>query len=163
MRLIAEQACVAETTIYRRWGSLTGVVAGAMSQLASSENPIPDNGTLAEDLQQLLQSVVTIIERPSIRRLFRFALSFGDSDESASDVRNAFGRARFPAGTAIIDRAIARGEIPPLRDAQTVIESLVGPAYVRTFLLERPVTEAVLETSVRSAMAIARGNSAASE
>lgn len=43
---IADDAGVAETTIYRRWGSITRLVTEALSAYAVTENPIPDTGRL---------------------------------------------------------------------------------------------------------------------
>lgn len=157
VKLIATRAGVAETTIYRRWGSLPGVIAGALSQLAVSENPIPDTGSLPDDLRALLGNVVAIIERPAVRRIFRFAMSLDDADSDAADARNAFWQSRFSTGAAIVLRAIERKEIPPLDDAQAVIETLVGAAYIRAFLLERPMTDTVIDDSVRAAMLVAHG------
>lgn len=150
VREIADEAGVAETTIYRRWGSLPGLISAALAEFALSENPIPDTGALEEDLTQLLRSVAAIIRRPSVRRIFGFVTALDDAD--AVGARKRFWETRFSAGSAIVDRAIERGEILPVSDPIAVIETLVGTAYVRTFLLDRPVTNEVISASVQSAL-----------
>lgn len=152
VREIAAEAGTAETTIYRRWGSLEGLIAAALGDYAVTENPIPDTGSLEADLSQLLRNVVSILERPEMRRIFRFSMSLDDGDEELTSARAQFWQVRFDAGTAVVQRAIERGEIAPLTDPQSVIETLVGVVYLRTFLLERPLTDEVFEQSVRAAL-----------
>ena len=154
--MVAAEAGVAETTIYRRWGSLPQVIAEAMSGLAVSENEIPDTGEFVTDLRQLLTNVAALIERPAVRRIFRFAISV-DDDADAARTRAEFWQTRFREGTAIVTRAIDRGEIPVSKDPQSVIETLVGTAYVRSFLLDRPITDEVITSSVKAAIEVARG------
>jgi hypothetical protein len=150
---------VAETTIYRRWGSLPQVIAEAMSGLAVSENEIPDTGEFATDLSQLLTNVAALIQRPAVRRIFRFAISIDDDDTDADRARAEFWQTRFREGKALVTRAIDRGEIPASKDPQLVIETLVGTAYVRSFLLDRPITEDVISSSVQAAIEVAQSGS----
>jgi len=157
---IAAEAAVAETTIYRRWGSLTRLVAEALSVYAVTENPIPDTGSLEEDLTRLLRNVSAIIERPAVRRIFRFMTSLEEDGEELAQTRTRFWETRFAAGTSIVTRAIERGEIPSGTDPDAVIEVLVGAVYVRSFLLERPLTEKILTDSVEAAMLTARRSAA---
>ncbi len=151
---VAHTANVAETTIYRRWGSLPGLISAALSEFTLSENPIPDSGSLEDDLTQLLRNVNAIIERPSVRRILRFAMSLDDED--AAHARRKFWKKRFAAGATIVDRAVQRDEAHPLTDPIAVIETLVGPSYVRSLLTERPITDAVVHESVQAALRIAR-------
>lgn len=153
---VATEAGVAETTIYRRWGSLPQVIAEAMSSLAVSENEIPDTGELETDLRQLLTNVAALIERPAVRRIFRFATSVDDDDADTAQTRAEFWQTRFREGTTIVTRAIDRGEIPASNDPQIVIETLVGPTYVRSFLLDRPIADDVITASVQAALEVAR-------
>jgi hypothetical protein len=46
----------------------------------------------------------------------------------------AFWAARFGAAAPIVERAIARGELDPRVDPNLVIETLIGPLYVRVLL-----------------------------
>src|SRR5260370_41084769 len=48
----AERADVAKTTIYRRWGSLDGLLADFMAERAARELPVPDEGGLDADLHR---------------------------------------------------------------------------------------------------------------
>lgn len=79
-----------------------------------------------------------------------------DDDDELARARTRFWETRFAAGTAVVIRAIERGEIPPLSDPHAVIEVLVGAVYVRLLLLDRPLTDSILTGSVRAAMFTAR-------
>src|SRR5262249_8238607 len=47
---------------------------------------------------------------------------------------------RLARTSVIVDRAIARGELPPNADARLIIQTLIGPLYVRLLLTGEPVT-----------------------
>ena len=54
----------------------------------------------------------------------------------------AFFNERFQRSGVIIERAIARGELPAGTDARLVLETACSPIYFRLFVSGDPVTEA---------------------
>lgn len=156
IREIAARAQVAETTLYRRWGTPMALLMEALSEFATIENPTPDTGSLDGDLRQLLHNVVALLERPEVRRMFRRILALSPVPGEAEDARHRFWLARFAAGAIIVERAIARGELVHGVAPDDLLEVLVGTAYVRAFLTERPLDQAMIERAVGSALALAR-------
>lgn len=157
VKRIAEEAEVAETTVYRRWGSLVDLVLAAVTAYASERNPIPDRGDLEADLRALLENVAGLLEQDATRRIFQFAVALEGSNEESTRARARFWNERFEAGGAIVARAVERGEIPAGVDPLAVIETLVGTVYVRAFVSGRPSTPDQLEASVRAALDVATG------
>lgn len=160
VKRIAEEAEVAETTVYRRWGSLVDLVLAAVTDYAGAENPIPDTGSLEADLGALLDNVAALLERDATRRMFGFAMVLEGSTEPASRARSQFWGERFTAGSAIVARAVDRGEIAAGVDPLAVIETLVGAVYVRAFVSGRESTPEQLAASVRAALDVARSQPA---
>jgi AcrR family transcriptional regulator len=155
IRDVAERAEVAESTIYRRWGTATVLAAEAVADYAFTENPIPDTGNLEDDLRQFLRNIVAILRQTEMRRLLRIAISLDDSDTQQAAAYTAFWNSRFDAGTTIVQRAIARAEVPPGTDSLPVIETLVGAVYARTFLLKQPIDNQLFEASIHAALHVA--------
>jgi hypothetical protein len=54
----------------------------------------------------------------------------------------AFWRDRLALTSVIVERAIERGEIPKDTDPNLVIETLIGPIYVRLLLTGEPISTA---------------------
>ncbi|WP_162234640.1 TetR/AcrR family transcriptional regulator [Gordonia phthalatica] len=154
IRAVAQAAGVAETTVYRRWPTVGDLAAAALLRLAARGNPIPDTGSLVEDLRLLLTQVTELLARPEVLRVVRSAVvAEGDA---ARHARNAFFQQRFAASSVIVERAIARGELPPDTDGLRLIESLVGPAYMRALFGYREIDDDFVESSIASVLATVR-------
>lgn len=145
---VAAAAGVAETTIYRRWPTQAHLAAAAIADLAGAQNPIPDTGTLEDDLRALLTQIVGLLEQPGVRRVIRTVISLDESDPTITDLKAEFWATRFAGSAAIVTRAIARGELPADTDPHEVIEELCSPVYFRTLVTGRPLDDAVVDSSV---------------
>lgn len=156
LRGVAQAAGVAETTVYRRWPTTSHLTAAALLRLASRDNPVPDTGSLASDLRSLLSQIVALLNRPEVMRAVRSAAAIdGDAPEVVA-AKDAFFDHRFQAAASIVERAVARGEIPPGTDPDFLIEALVAPAYLRALLLNRPLDERLVDECVTLALATCR-------
>ena len=153
VRDVARAAGVAETTVYRRWPTTSDLAAAALAHFAQVENPIPDTGTLEGDLRAMLSQIFDLLRRPEVERILRAAAALDSASPDAVEARMAFWRSRFTGSAQIIDRAVDRGELPLDTDPADVIEFLVAPAYLRLLLLDRPIDDALLDLSVRNAVA----------
>ena len=155
MRAVAQEAGVAETTVYRRWPSTDHLTAAALLRLADTDNPIPDTGSLEGDLSALLTQVVDLLSRPEVIRVVRSAAAL-DDEATVSQARTAFFSGRFAASSVIVERAVLRRELPSTADPYRVIETLVAPAYMRALLGNRTFDDQFVADSVAYALAGAR-------
>ncbi|MGO9963169.1 MAG: TetR/AcrR family transcriptional regulator [Acidimicrobiales bacterium] len=146
IREIAERAEVNESSIYRRWRTKADLVVDALLGRLGQEVPTPDTGSLREDLLVSLRAVRAFLATPFGENLVRLALR---NDLPILDAaRHKFWTDRFTRGSAMLDRAEARGELRPEIDRFLTIETLIGPVYFRFLLTREPLDEGVLETVV---------------
>ncbi len=146
IREIAKRAGVHESSIYRRWGTKANLVSDALASRMGLEVPTPDTGSLREDLLALLRALAAFIGTPLGENVVRMALRRDLPDSDAA--RDRFWTDRFTRGSAILDRAEARGELRPGIDRFLTLETLVGPLYLRLLLTGEPLNEAIIENVV---------------
>jgi AcrR family transcriptional regulator len=152
---VARIAGVDPATVYRRWPSRARLVTDALLDLAESAVAIPDTGTLAGDLTAFHRAVTRVLRNPRSRRIFEAAAAVqAERDDDVRSVLQVFWRRRFDGATVMLDRAVARGEIPPQRDAAFVIEQLVAPAYFRALVTGRPLDRRFTEGCVERVLVL---------
>ena len=54
---------------------------------------------------------------------------------------HGFWARRLTLSAEVVERAIQRGELPASTDANLVIETVIGPLWVRLLLTGEPITE----------------------
>lgn len=135
---VAARAGVAETTIYRRWGTRTALVADAVTELAAVNNPVPDTGTLRGDLHQLADQISDLISRPGIARLLA-AITALSADPDVATARRRFWNERFELTASVVHRAVERGELPEGVLPREVLETLSAPLYFRLLVVDQPL------------------------
>jgi AcrR family transcriptional regulator len=153
---VAARSGVNKTTIYRRWPTKAGLVAGAVHSIKAPVT-LPDTGDLARDLtagfveslcraeapelRGVLRMVQTEREHPEVRALVR------SLRETAAEVR----RARLRA-------SIARGELPADTDVelvQTLLSSAIfGPLSRLGERVEEAYVRGVIELVLAGVRAV---------
>ena len=153
---VAQRAGVAKTTIYRRWGSLDGLLADMMAEHAAQEIPVPDEGSLNGDLHALADRVVASLRVPALRAAFGVMVKEAATDPAARELLSRFLTGRFATMTVIIERAAARGELSPHTDAAGVLGTVSGVIYYRLYVLGEPVSQGIADCAAATALAAAR-------
>ncbi|MEV0080004.1 TetR/AcrR family transcriptional regulator [Nocardia neocaledoniensis] len=149
---IAARAGVAETTIYRRWGTRTALIAEAVTELAASGNPVPDTGALHTDLRTLAEQVAHLLQRPGTVRLVGTAIALS-ADPEVDSARRRFWDERFEKSSQVVIKAIDRGELPEGTDPREVLETLSAPLYFRLLVGDKPIDDAFLSRCVQDTLA----------
>lgn len=153
---VAQRAGTAKTTIYRRWGSLDGLLADLMAEHAAREVLAPDEGDLDSDLRELARAVVASLADPAIRAAFGSMLAAAVQDPAARGVLSSFLAGRIARMAVIIDRAVERGELPPDTDAADVIRTTAILIYGRLFFAGEPPSPLMADTVATAVAAAAR-------
>jgi AcrR family transcriptional regulator len=130
---IAERAGVHETSIRRRWGTKENLVGDALLNNSEQYLPIPDAGSLREDLVLFASELATYLRTPLGRALLH-AMTTAGEDPALADARAVFWQARYELASAMIDRAVARGEAPATVDSRLALEALIAPLHFRALL-----------------------------
>ncbi|NMO04495.1 TetR/AcrR family transcriptional regulator [Gordonia sp. TBRC 11910] len=137
---VAAQAGVHDTTVYRRWGTRERLVVDALLDAADVQLPIPDTGSLHDDLVGFVTELITLTTTP-LGIALAHALSAPADDPAIVDACSRYFRTRFETASAIIDRAIARGDVPPTADGTLAIEMLTAPIHFRTLISHHPLDD----------------------
>ncbi|MBB5916118.1 AcrR family transcriptional regulator [Nocardia transvalensis] len=152
---VAQRAGVHKTTVYRRWPDRDALIADALDDSVAAEIPIPDTGSLDEDLRTLARSLVAWINSPSGRAVLAVMVPAAGSPAPPDTTRHAF-RDRIRRALPIVPRAIDRGEIPAGTDPAELVKTLVAPIYFRVLIPREPVTDATADAAAAVASTAAR-------
>ena len=138
MERIADRAGVNKTTLYRRWGSRTGLVVDAVESYAAAQADVPDTGDIDEDLRRWARSIYTMLTGTVSGALVRAIFSAGDTAE-LRHLRRRFWLSRVVLVRPLVERAIIRGQLPPGTDTDEVIRHVGAPLYYRLLVLAEPL------------------------
>ena len=131
---VASRAGVHKTTVYRRWSTRADLVLDAARATSRQNVPVPDTGSFHGDLIELARSVAFNIGTEPRTQITRSIVAASlASDELASSM-HTFWAERFSLTIPVVERAIDRGELPPTTDANLIIETLIGPMWLRLLL-----------------------------
>lgn len=139
---VASRAGVAKATIYRRWSSKGTLALDAFLAELSAEVPPADTGTLRGDLELALQGWVRSLSASKAGSMLA-----GLMDESRQDPElAALWRQRVAEPirthyTAILQRAVARGDIAADTDEHVVLDLLFGSAAYRLIRDDHPLDD----------------------
>ncbi|MFE6925564.1 TetR/AcrR family transcriptional regulator [Nocardia sp. NPDC057663] len=150
---VAARAGVAETTIYRRWGTRTALIAEAVTDLAAAGNPVPDTGALRTDLQLLAEQISQLITRPGIARLVGTTIALSADPEVAA-ARHRFWNDRFERSAQVVTRAVERGELPATAVPRDVIETLAAPLYFRLMVGDETIDDAFIARCIDNTLTL---------
>lgn len=120
---VAERAGVSASSIYRRWGDLSGLLAETATHRLDPNRPLPDTGNLREDLSAWARELITHLAQPCNASLLKAAAALA-ADEDSNCLRN-----RRAEAQVLVGRARDRGELTP--DLQQVIDHVVAPIIFR--------------------------------
>lgn len=144
---VAERSGVNKTTIYRRWPTKPELVVEAIKQqvtLAFGSRAglgLSDTGTLRGDLRaSLLTGIGLNPAQLGILRTVQTERSVPEIDAITRHLRDGMQQVRI----AIVQRAIARGELPRNTDAALLIDLVSAPVQ-RALLFDEPIDAAYID------------------
>ena len=153
---VAERSGVHKTTVYRRWGSVEGLIADALEMAQEEPWPIPDTGTIEEDLRGVARLVQSGFDDPELGPVSSAFVAAAMQSPEAARALHAFFEARHEQSAQVVRRAVDRGELPITVDVREVIRVAVAPIYYRLFVAHEPVTERDADRAADAALAAAR-------
>ena len=138
---VAARAGVGKTTIYRRWPSKGLLALDAFVASVREEQPLPDTGTLRGDLLAALYAWVRAVTQTPMGSMLTGLIAEAQHD---AELRGAWrDRVIEPLRSQhriMLDRAIARGEIPSGVDRDVVLDLFFGAAEHRLLLGHLPMS-----------------------
>ncbi len=155
MEKVAQRSGIHVATLYRRWRCTEGLVCELLTDL-SADVPLPDTGTLPEDLRVLARSISAFYGEARMSRLIEAVVSAAARDPQAAMVLRSFFDERLVLAGQMVRRAVERGELPPETDPEEVLSALGAPFYYRILISRRPVDAALAESAATAVWAAAR-------
>ncbi|KMO93506.1 TetR/AcrR family transcriptional regulator [Streptomyces roseus] len=152
---IARRAEVGKTTVYRRWGTATGLVTDLLLDMAQQSVPRTETGSLLGDLTANARLVQRTLADPRQGALFKAVIAAAGSDPKAAEALYGFYTARVEEWAPCVEQAAARGEVPGGTDAREVIRATSAPLYYRLLTTALPLDEAAADRAAHAAAAAA--------
>ncbi len=158
---VAARAGVGKATVYRRWPSRGALAFEAFRAEFKSLQPLPDTGTLRGDLLAALQGWIRAVTGTRAGRMLAGLIAGAQNDPAlAAAWREQFVGPLRAQHAIMLQRAVARGEIPAATDLDVALDMLYGPAYHRLLHGHQPLTgefaEAVVDLLVAGLTAQSR-------
>ncbi|MEU7556040.1 TetR/AcrR family transcriptional regulator [Streptomyces sp. NPDC044571] len=153
---IARRAEVGKTTVYRRWGTTTGLVADLLLDMAQQSVPRTETGSLLGDLRANTRLVQRTLADPRQGALFKAVIAAATCDPKAAEALQGFYSARVDAWAPCVEQAAARGEVPEGTDPHEVIRAASAPLYYRLLTTALPLDEDAADRAATAAAAAAR-------
>jgi AcrR family transcriptional regulator len=147
---IAARAGVSKVTIYKWWPSRGSVAVDAFFHRYRQTINFPDTGDLGADLTGQIQLLITAF-RGRAGSIMAELIGQAQSDPAlAATLRSRWLQPRRDATTAVLLRAVERGEIRADTDIPVVLDQLYAPLYYRLTMKHEPLTTELAEVLVRS-------------
>jgi AcrR family transcriptional regulator len=143
---VARRAKVGKTTIYRRWDSKLQMVIDVVSAVAVQGMFLPDTGTLRSDLRAILGVAALALRHPLALQIVPDLLAeAARNPEIARTLETALRDTQLGFSSAVLRRAIERGELSGNADPQLLIDLAIGPLYWRLAVVRSKLPKGYLD------------------
>ncbi|MDX6430188.1 MAG: hypothetical protein QOE54_2554 [Streptosporangiaceae bacterium] len=153
---IARRAEVGKTTVYRRWGTVTSLVADLLLDMAEQSLPRTGTGCLLGDLKANARLVQRTLADPRQGALFKAVIAAAACEAKTAEALHRFYDIRVKEWAPCVQQAIDRGEVPEGTDVHEVIRAVSAPLYYRLLTSGDSLDEAVADRAAEAAVAAAR-------
>jgi AcrR family transcriptional regulator len=137
---VAKRAGVHKTTVYRRWPTKRELMRETLIAYAGEQFPTPDTGSFRQDLIITLRGMAYFSSTLHGRSIIRMLMS-ETGDPEVLELCENLRKSKEPGDRAMIDRAVARGEVRPEVDRDMLFATLFGSLHAHTSLLGRNVDD----------------------
>jgi AcrR family transcriptional regulator len=145
---VATRAGVGKATIYRRWASRGALLLDTAHHRMAIEVEDPDTGSLTEDIVATLTGLGVKARDTVAGRILPVIMSEAVVNPEMRRILTAFVADRRRLPRAIVERGIARGELPDSTDPDLLLDILAGTVFFRVLLSDAPVDEAIVREVV---------------
>jgi AcrR family transcriptional regulator len=161
MEGVAERAGVGKASIYRRWPSRGALAFDATFDEYLTGQPTEDTGSLEGDLEATAVDWIRAVDSSPWGRTLRELIAEVQNDPSLAGAwRERFVRPIRQQRRPIVERAVARGEIPSTSDPELIMDLFYGPLYHRYLNGHLPLDDSFAKSVARMVAAAASSGAA---
>lgn len=142
---VALAAGVNKTSVYRRWPTKADLVRDALSSSLGHGEAPPDTGSLRGDMLGLARAALVFVESPTGAGVLRTLLAEGANRELRAMAESIFRAQESANPRLVLQRAVARGELPADVDVKLVLTTVAGALMHRVLIEHARVTDDFLE------------------
>lgn len=138
---VAALARAGKATVYRRWASKEDLAVAALEQLYHQELPVPDTGSVREDLLIFYRHVLEFANTPHGLAYIRMTMTESLRDPRVAQLYQAASRTREELIEGLLRRGVERGELQPdlrVDFAVNWVNGLLANSVVNDQPLPRP-------------------------
>jgi AcrR family transcriptional regulator len=140
---VVERTGVAKTTIYRHWPTRDDLLAAAVAELDGT-GPLPDTGSVRQDLRDLLARKVQAARTPQWERCMPALVEAAARHPELAEMIARQTTQMLAELETLLERGIERGELRHDLDQQLAASAIVGSiAFRRLMLHEAPTIQRV--------------------
>lgn len=152
---IAAEAGVSKQTIYRWWKGKAPLFMEVLTHKAGQAVEMPDTGRFESDLTALLKGTFAAVSR-SLRPLLRaLAVELLQDREFAESMRDVFVQRRRSNVRVLVQKGIARGELPVSADVELICDLIFGTMWYRLMFDHAALDKAAAERIASAANTVA--------
>lgn len=148
---VVARSGVSRSAVYRRWGSLTDLVADALDQGRDQVQPLPDTPVREAVLGAYLDALEAPERYPEDRLRLRIRLGLTDRALQHVIWQSHVARRREPLAEAL-RRGIARGEVRADVDVEAAIDTMNGVFYYQIVVRGTPLTDPTVRARCTAAL-----------
>jgi AcrR family transcriptional regulator len=137
---VARRSGVAKTTIYRHWPTREALVIDACSRI-SAEQEIPDTGSLEGDVTAILSGIARLLGSARWASVLPSIVDVAERDPEFAGIHSRIQRGHAAPLRAVLERAVARGELPETADRSSIVAALLGPLFYRRWFSREPIDD----------------------
>lgn len=131
---IAERAGVSKATIYKWWPGKAAVVLDGYFAATKLLLPVPDTGSVKEDLFLQANNLSAFITGPKGKMITELIGAGQINPAIANEYRSRFFQPRRQISRDILERGIARGELRKDLDVERSIDLIFAPLFYRLLI-----------------------------
>lgn len=128
---VAERAGVGKATVYRRYPSKEQMAHDALQQIFDLEVPVEETGSLGGDLIAVYRATLEFAHTPAGQRFLLVVSAEAARDEWTASLYREMYQRRQATTRQILQRAIETGELRPDVDIDAMVDWLPGLLVLR--------------------------------
>lgn len=149
---VALRSGVAKTTIYRHWPERGSLIIDTVRSTFEHVGT-PDTGTLRGDLDAFFGALTQADLSGDVGQLMPCLVDAAGRDPEIGLLLDRLAVERQQPVLSIVERAQARGELPPDLDPRVVVGTIIGPIVFRKLVWRQPLDAAYVRGCLDVAIA----------